>query len=57
VVEPDVYTWQGGRVSVELTSRRFRGATSFDVDRDRSPHRVADTVDPARLIHVRFGAW
>jgi purine nucleosidase len=57
VVEPDVCTWQGGRVSVELTSRRFRGATSFDVDRDGSPHRVADTVDPARFFDILFDAW
>jgi hypothetical protein len=44
-------------VSVELTSRRLRGATSFDVDRDGSPHRVADTVDPARFFDVLFGTW
>ena len=45
VPEPDVCTWRGGRVSVELTSRRFRGATSFDADRDGSPHEVAVDVD------------
>ena len=57
VLEPDVCTWQAGRVSVELTSRRFRGATSFDVGRDGSPHQVADTVDPARFFEVLFAAW
>jgi purine nucleosidase len=57
VIEPDVCTWQGGRVSVELTSRRFRGATSFDVDREGSPHLVAETVDPARFFDVLLGTW
>jgi purine nucleosidase len=57
VLEPGVCTWRRGRVSVELTSRRLRGATSFDVDRDGSPHLVADTVDPGRFFDVLFGAW
>src|SRR5438270_11455424 len=57
VLEPDVCTWRGGRVSVELTSRRFRGATSFDVEGDAAPHRVAETVEPARFFDVLFGAW
>ena len=57
VLEPDVCTWRGGRVSVELTSRRFRGATSFDVDEHGSPHLVADTVEPAHFFDVLFGAW
>lgn len=42
---PEVCTWAGGRVSVELQSQRFRGVTSFDRDRDGSPHRVATDVD------------
>ncbi len=57
VVEPDVCTWRSGRVSVELTSRRFRGATSFDLDTDPSPHRVADAVEPERFFDVLFGVW
>lgn len=57
VLEPDVCTWRGGRVSVELTSRRFRGATSFDVEGEGSPHLVADTVDLARFFNVLFGSW
>jgi purine nucleosidase len=57
VVAPEVCTWQSGRVSVELTSRRFRGATSFDADRDGSPHHVADAVDPERFFDVLFGVW
>ena len=57
VLEPDVCTWRGGRVSVELTSRRLRGATSFDGDADGSPHLVAGTVDPARFFDALFGAW
>ena len=57
VPEPDVCTWRGGRVSVELTSRRFRGATSFDAEADGGPHLVAGTVDRARFFDVLFGAW
>jgi purine nucleosidase len=57
VVEPDVCGWQRGRVSVEVTSRRLRGATSFDSGDDASPHLVAHTVDPARFFDVLFGAW
>jgi purine nucleosidase len=57
VVEPDVCGWQRGRVSVETTSRRLRGATSFDAGDDGSPHLVAHTVDPARFFDVLFGAW
>ena len=56
-LEPDVCTWRGGRVSVELTSRRFRGATSFDRDRDGSPHQVADSVDVDRFFTRFFAVW
>ena len=55
--EPDVCTWRGGRVSVEMTSRRFRGATSFDPDRDGSPHQVADSVDVGRFFARFFAVW
>jgi purine nucleosidase len=57
VFEPDVCTWRGGRVSVELASRRFRGATSFDADRDGSPHQVADLVDVDRFFDLLFSVW
>jgi purine nucleosidase len=57
IFEPDVCTWRGGRVSVELASRRFRGATSFDADRDGSPHQVADRVDVDRFLAQLFAVW
>jgi purine nucleosidase len=57
VFEPDVCTWRGGRVSVELASRRYRGATSFDADRDGSPHQVADGVDVDRFFARLFEVW
>jgi purine nucleosidase len=57
IFEPDVCTWRGGRVSVELASRRFRGATSFDADRDGSPHQVADGVDVEGFFARFFSVW
>ena len=44
---PGLCEWRRGRVSVELTSSRYRGATAFDPDPDDSaPHEVAVDVDP-----------
>ena len=57
VVQPDVCTWEGGRVSVELTSRRYRGATEFDPGRDGSPHSVAATVDPSAFFDAYFSVF
>jgi inosine-uridine nucleoside N-ribohydrolase len=57
IFEPDVCTGRGGRVSVELASRRFRGATNFDADRDGSPHQVADHVDVDRFFAQLFSVW
>ena len=54
VFQPDVCTWTGGRVSVELISRRYRGATAFDRDRDGSPHEVASDVEPDGFFDAYF---
>lgn len=53
---PELCEWRQGRVSVELTSSRYRGATAFDPDPDISaPHQVASGVDPARFFAELFG--
>lgn len=52
-----VCEWADGRVSVELASRRFRGATSFDRDRDGSPHTVAVDVDPDAFFDAYFSVF
>jgi purine nucleosidase len=57
VFEPDVCTWAGGRVSVELASRRYRGATAFDAGRDGSPNRVATEVDAGAFFAAYFSAF
>jgi purine nucleosidase len=54
VFHPEVCTWASGRVAVELASRRFRGGTSFDPDRDGSPHEVATGVDPDAFFAELF---
>ena len=54
VVDPDVCTWAGGRVSIELASKRLQGTTSFDRDRDGSPHEVAVDVDVDRFFTRLF---
>ena len=54
VFQSDVCAWTGGRVSVELASRRYRGATAFDRDRDGSPHEVASDVDPDAFFDAYF---
>lgn len=57
VFEPDVCTWTAGRVSVELASRRYRGATAFDAGRDGSPHEVASDVDPDAFFEAYFSVF
>lgn len=47
IFRPDLCEWGRGRVSIELTSRRYRGATAFDPDPDVSaPHEIATGIDP-----------
>jgi inosine-uridine nucleoside N-ribohydrolase len=55
--QPDVCEWTGGRVSVEMASRRYRGATAFDAGRDDSPHEVATTVDPDAFFAAYFSVF
>jgi purine nucleosidase len=47
IFRPELCEWRRGRVSIELASPRYRGATAFDPDPDGSaPHEVAAGVDP-----------
>lgn len=56
IFRPELCEWRRGRVSVELTSSRYRGATAFDPDNDISaPHEVAEGVDPADFFAELFG--
>ena len=55
VFHPELCEWRRGRVSVELTSRRYRGATAFDPDpATTAPHEVALDVDPAAFFAELF---
>jgi purine nucleosidase len=56
IFRPELCEWRRGRVSVELTSRRYRGATAFDPDPEVSaPHEVAAGVDPDGFFDELFG--
>lgn len=56
VFRPDLCEWRRGRVSVELASRRYRGATAFDPEPDATaPHEVATDVDPGGFFSELFG--
>jgi purine nucleosidase len=56
IFRPELSEWRRGRVSIELTSSRYRGATAFDPDDDVSaPHEVAEGVDPDHFFAELFG--
>jgi purine nucleosidase len=56
IFRPDLCEWRRGRVSIELLSSRYRGATAFDPDDDISaPHQVAEAVDPEKFFAELFG--
>jgi purine nucleosidase len=57
VFDPNVCEWTGGRVSVELGGRSYRGATAFDRDRDGCPHEVASVVDPDAFFDAYFSVF
>jgi inosine-uridine nucleoside N-ribohydrolase len=57
IFKPEVCTWAGGQVGVELASRRLRGATWFDAGRDGSPHEVATDVDADRFLTAYFDVF
>ena len=55
IFRPELCEWRRGRVSIELTSTRYRGATAFDPDDDLSaPHEVADRVDTGSFFAELF---
>lgn len=55
IFRPELCEWRRGRVSIELTSRRYRGATAFDPHPDATaPHEVAVDVDPAAFFAELF---
>jgi purine nucleosidase len=56
IFRPELCEWRRGRVSVELTSPRYRGATAFDASPDGDPaHEVALDVDPVGFFTELFG--
>jgi inosine-uridine nucleoside N-ribohydrolase len=56
IFRPELCEWQHGRVSVELISERYRGATAFDPDPGvRAPHLVAAGVNPHAFFEELFG--
>jgi purine nucleosidase len=56
IFRPELCQWRRGRVSIELTSSRYQGATAFDPDPDDSaPHEVAIDVDPGQFFLELFG--
>jgi purine nucleosidase len=56
IFRPELCEWRRGRVSVELISKRYRGATAFDPDPDlAAPHEVAASVDPDGFFAELFG--
>jgi len=55
IFEPDLCEYAEGRVAVETTSRSLGGLTSFQVNADTKPHRIATAVDADRFMDHYFG--
>ena len=54
IFEPDLCTYQDGRVDVELKSDIVAGLTVFDRNDKDKPHRVGVDVDPERFFEHYF---
>lgn len=54
VFEPQLCTFQPGRVEIELESERSGGMTLFDPAAEEKPHRVAVDIQPAAFFKHYF---
>ncbi|HIE48232.1 TPA: nucleoside hydrolase [Candidatus Bipolaricaulota bacterium] len=54
IFEPEICTYEQGRVDVELTSPRLLGMTHWRAGAQGSPHSVAITVDSQRFFKHYF---